>query len=80
MVMAVKHVLESTHGRSVESIINLIVHAIVESFIWIIDIELSKEGRLIRRGKERANAIGKRTMDLENVRATTTTLLKSSAN
>jgi len=80
MVMAMKHVLEITHGGSVESSIDLIVHAIVESFIWIIDIELSKERRLIRRGKERANAMGKRTMDLEDIRATTTNLLKSSAN
>ena len=80
MVMAMKHVLEITHNSSVQSGIELIVHTKVESFIWIIDIELGEDRRLIERGKKWSNAIGKRAMDFEDEWTTSIILQKLSAN
>jgi len=80
MMVTMKHVLKIPHNSSVQSSIDLILHAKVESFIWIIDIKLGIDRRLIRRRKKRANAMGKRAMDLEDIWTTTIILLKISAN
>jgi len=69
---AVQHVLKITHDISVQTSIILIFHSIVESILRIIDIELGIYRVLIGSREKRANTVGKSSMDLENVRTSTT--------
>src|SRR4029077_15519252 len=71
-MVAIEHVLEGAHGVTIQILVVLIGHAIVESIGWIVNVELAVDRMLARMGKERASMMGQSTMNLENICSSTT--------
>ena len=66
-MVAVEHVQENLHGRTMKILVVLVGHAVIETIGLIIDVELAVNRMFARFGKERAGKMGKSTMNLEDI-------------
>jgi hypothetical protein len=76
IVMAIQHVLKISHDPSVETCVVLVGHAVVESILRVIYIELRIDRRCIGGRKKRASTMREGAMNLEDIWTSTTHILQ----
>jgi hypothetical protein len=70
-MVAVEHVLKGDHGMMIELGVPPVGHPKVDSISWIVNVQLSKDWRLLLRWKKRTTLVGKHAVQPKDVGAFT---------